>query len=253
MGKKEWFESESFWENYAPIMFDEERWGEAKAVAESVVRIARAGRGARILDAGCGPGRISVELALLGMDVTGVDLIQSELDAARESADAEGVPLSLVKADLRSFRLGEGDERFDCAISLYTSFGYCDTEEEDAQILRAVFHALKDGGTFILENVSREVAIRHFTEGEWFVRAGKTVLTAFEVAGAWEGLRSRWTLIDNESGARVEHEFVQRLYSAAELKKTLRSIGYGNVEVFGGFDLRPYDQNMQTMVVVARK
>lgn len=248
--KKEWFESEKFWENYGPVMFDEQRWSEAGAVGERVVRLAGLKKGAKILDAGCGPGRISVELAILGMDVTGVDLIQSELSAAKESAQAEGVELKLVKADLRNFK---SNEKFDCAINLYTSFGYCDTEEEDTQILKSIFDSLKEGGTFILENLSREVEIKYFTEGEWFERAGKTVLTEFEVVGAWEGLRSKWILIDNKTGVRIEHEFVQRLYSAAELKKTLLKIGFKSADIFGDFDKNPYDQNMQTMVIVAKK
>ena len=248
--KKEWFESEKFWENYGPVMFDEQRWSEAGAVSERVVRLAGLKKGAKILDAGCGPGRISVELAILGMDVTGVDLIQSELSAAKESAEAEGIELKLVQADLRNFK---SNEKFDCAINLYTSFGYCDTEEEDTQILKSIFDSLKEGGTFILENLSREVEIKYFTEGEWFERAGKTVLTEFEVVGAWEGLRSKWILIDNKTDVRIEHEFVQRLYSAAELKKTLLKIGFKSADIFGDFDKNPYDQNMQTMVIVAKK
>lgn len=248
--KKEWFESEKFWENYGPIMFDEQRWSEAGAVAEKVIEIADLKKHSKILDAGCGPGRISVELAALDMDVTGVDIIQAELDAAKESATAEGVELNLIKADLRSFK---SETKFDCAINLYTSFGYCDTEEEDTQILKSIFDSLKEGGTFILENLSREVEIKYFTSGEWFERAGKTVLTEFEVVGAWEGLRSKWILIDNKTNERIEHEFVQRLYSAAELKKTLLKIGYKTVEIFGDFERNPYDDNMQTMVIVAKK
>lgn len=248
--KKEWFENEDFWNNYAPIMFDAKRWAEAPAVAESVCRIAGLSRGAKILDAGCGPGRISVELALRGLEVTGVDLIQSELDAAAESAADENVDLELVRADLRTFKSGK---KFDCAVNLYTSFGYCDTIEEDAQILKSIYEALKDGGYFILENLSRETAIMNFTEGEWFERAGKTVLTQFEVVGAWEGLRSRWILIDNETGGRIDHEFVQRLYSAVELKRILLGIGFKSVEIYGNYDFSPYNQNARTMVVVARK
>ena len=118
--KKEWFESESFWQNYGPIMFDGQRWAEAPAVAEAVCKIAGLSKGSSILDAGCGPGRISVELALLGLDVTGVDLIQAELDAAKESADAENVKLELIKADLRTFTT---EKKYDAAINLYTSFG----------------------------------------------------------------------------------------------------------------------------------
>lgn len=248
--KKQWFESEKFWENYGPIMFDTQRWAEAPDVAEQVCQIAGLSKGAKILDAGCGPGRISVELAVLGMDVTGVDIIQTELDAAAESATAEGVDLELINADLRTFT---SDKKFDAAINLYTSFGYCDTIEEDAQILKSIYDCLKDDGFFILENISRETAIRYFTEGEWFERAGKTVLTQFSVEGAWEGLRSRWILIDNQTGERIEHEFVQRLYSAIELKRLMKGIGFSSVEIYGDFDFSPYNQNARTMVIVARK
>lgn len=248
--KTEWFENENFWNNYGPIMFDAKRWAEAPAVAEAVCRIAGLSKGAKILDAGCGPGRISVELALRGLDVTGVDLIQSELDAAAETAADENVDLELIRADLRTFK---SEKKFDCAVNLYTSFGYCDTIEEDAQILKSIYESLKDGGYFILENLSRETAIMNFTEGEWFERAGKTVLTQFEVVGAWEGLRSRWILIDNETGGRIDHEFVQRLYSAVELKRIMLGIGFKSVEIYGNYDFSPYNQNAKTMVIVARK
>ena len=209
----EWFEEEDFWINYAPIMFDDARWAEAPDVAEYVKKIAGLSKGNSVLDAGCGPGRISVELAALGLDVTGVDIIQSELDAAAESAQAEGVPLKLINADLRSFK---SERLFDCAINLYTSFGYCDTVEEDMLILKNICNALRPGGTFILECTSRESAIKYFTKGEQFERAGFHVTTDFGVTGAWEGLRSRW-ILDDGKGKHIEHEFVQRLYSAPDL------------------------------------
>lgn len=248
--EKEWFEKENFWLEYGPVMFDASRWAESSAVAESVCRIASLSKGSSVLDAGCGPGRISVELALLGMNVTGVDLIQPFLDAARESAADEGVPLTLVQADLREF---SAQKQFDAAVNLYTSFGYCSTIEDDAKILRRIQENIKSGGFFILELLGREIAVRDFTEGEWFTRAGKTVLTEFEVSGAWEGLRSRWILINNKDGTRIEHEFVQRLYSAVELKKLLLECGFSSADVYGDFDFSPYDQNARTMVLVARK
>ena len=248
--KKEWFENEDFWKNYGPIMFDSAHWAEAPGVAAAIQKIAGLKKGARILDAGCGPGRISVELALLGLDVTGVDIIQAELDAAAETATDEGVDISLVNADLRTYTT---DKKFDAAINVYTSFGYCDTMEEDVQILKHICDAIKDGGWFIMEMTSREIAVQYFTPGEWFERAGKTVLTEFTVEGAWEGLRSRWILIDNKTGGRIEHEFVQRLYSAIELKRLLLGIGFKSAEVYGDFEFAPYNESAKTMVIVARK
>ena len=245
----EWFEKEDFWINFAPIMFDDARWAEAPDVAEYVMKIAGLQAGDSVLDAGCGLGRISVELAALGLDVTGVDIIQAELDAAAESAAAEGVPLKLVNADLRTFK---SELKFDCAVNLYTSFGYCDTIEEDMLILKSIFDSLRAGGTFILECTSRESAVKYFTKGEEFDRAGFHVTTDFGVVGDWEGLRSHW-IIDDGKGKRVEHEFIQRLYSAPDLCKRLREIGFADAHAYGEFDLSPYDENLRTMIIIAKK
>ena len=247
--KKQWFENESFWQNFGPVMFDSQRWAEAPGIAESVIKIAGLTKGSSVLDAGCGPGRISVELAAKGLDVTGVDIIQSELDAAKDSADAEGVKLDLINCDLRSFK---SQKKFDCAINLYTSFGYCDTIEEDFQILKNIADPLRDIVFFILECKSRETAILYFTDGEWFERSGLTVLTQFSVEGAWEGLRSKWTII-NRDGQRIEHEFVQRLYSAIELKRMMIRAGFNSVEIYGNYDFSPYNEHAKTMVIVAKK
>ncbi len=249
MKKQEWFENEDFWLKYGPVMFDEQHWAEANGIARRCCDIAELSEGNSILDACCGPGRISVELALCGMNVTGVDITQPFLDAARETAQDEGVNLTLINHDMRTYK---NEKPFDAAVNIYNSFGYCDSISDDTKILEQIYKSLKDDGTFILECISRETAVKYFTEGEWFERAGMTVLTEFEVVGAWEGLRSKWILIAPD-GKRTEHEFVQRLYSAAELRDRLFSIGFKTVNVYGGFDLSPYNHKATTMVIVAKK
>jgi len=124
---------------------------------------------------------------------------------------------------------------------------------EDLLILKNIAASIKKDGWFIMECLSRERAVRDFIEGEWFERAGKTVLTQFSVEGAWEGLRSRWVLIDNETGERVDHTHIQRLYSAIELKRLLLGIGFSSCEIYGDFDFSPYNEKARTMVLVCRK
>lgn len=254
----DWFESENFWTQFAPIMFDDARWAEAPTVAQYVKNLAGLGSGSKVLDAGCGLGRISVELAALGLDVTGVDIIQSELDAARDSAEAEGVPLTLINHDLRTYHAAE---QFDCAVNLYTSFGYCATIKEDMQIFHNIADSVKPGGTFIMECTSRETAVLYWTPGEEFERAGYKVVTHFEVVGAWEGLRSQWILYplsanlhkNPDTPPLADHCFVQRLYPASYLRDKLIESGFSKAEVFGDFNLSPYDQHARTMVLIGKK
>ena len=255
---KDWFKSEDFWTDYAPIMYDDNLWEEAPTVADYVTKIAGLKKGDSVLDAACGVGRIAVELAALGMDVTGVDITKSVLEAAAQSAEDEGVPLTLLHQDLRTFT---SEKKFDCAVNLYTSFGYCDTIEEDMQILQNIAAALKPGATFIMECTSRETAVMYFTEGEEFERAGFKVRTEFSVEGAWEGLRSRWILTSLSTQATghcdatkvFDHTYTQRLYSAPDLCNRMIECGFSSAKAYGDFDLSPYNQHARTMIIVAKK
>lgn len=258
MKDMEWFEKEDFWITFAPIMFDDARWQEAPAVAEYVKKLAGLKEGQTVLDAGCGLGRISVELALLGLDVTGVDIIQTELEAAKESAEDEGLDINFVNADLRTLNT---NKKYDCVVNLYTSFGYCDTIEEDMLILENMARAVKPDGTFIMECTSRETAIMYWTPGEIFERAGYKVQTEFKVTGAWEGLSSRWMLFPPDTPDTklkstkplVDHTFIQRLYPATFLRDKLKDFGFKKVNVYGDFDLSPYDEHARTMIIVGEK
>jgi SAM-dependent methyltransferase len=57
--------------------------------------------GSRVLDAGCGTGRVAIRLAELGYDCTGADVDASMLAVARERAP----DLTWVEADLSTFDL----------------------------------------------------------------------------------------------------------------------------------------------------
>jgi 2-polyprenyl-3-methyl-5-hydroxy-6-metoxy-1,4-benzoquinol methylase len=57
---------------------------------------------ATVLDAGCGPGRVAVELARRGIDVVGVDLDPSMIATARRV----GPELTWVEADVSALDLG---------------------------------------------------------------------------------------------------------------------------------------------------
>jgi SAM-dependent methyltransferase len=255
--KQEWFNDADFWAHYAPIMFDDAHWAEVPTVTDGVTRLADlnlygenpGSRSApRVLDLCCGMGRISSELARLGFAVTGVDITAAFLETARDDAAYENLDIEYIEADARSFRR---PGFFDTAINLYISFGYFDDPAGDLLVARNVFESLKDGGSFIVETLGKEIAVRDFTEGEWFERADFTVLTGYEALDSWGALKNRWILI--KDGKRIEKVFTQRLYAATELRALLLEAGFSSVELYGDWDEAPYDHRARALIAVARK
>ena len=253
----EWFTDTDFWEEYAPIMFDDAHWREVPEVADGVTRLAglklyQDGGGPRkaprVLDLCCGFGRISAELARRGFAVTGVDITDSYLNAAREDAATEKLDIEYLRADARDFTR---PAFFDVAVNLYISFGYFEKAEDDAAVLRNVYESLKPGGAFIIETLGKEIAVRDFVEAEWFERAGWTVLTEYEAIDSWTRLKNRWILI--KDGRRLEKTFTQRLYAASELRQLLFEAGFANVEIYGDWDESPYGRRAAKLIAVGRK
>lgn len=81
--------------------------------AELLSAVAGAGR---VLDLGCGSGRLTVALARAGAGVTGIDTSRERLEQARRRAGEGGVELQLVEADMDE-PLPFEDGSFDAATS----------------------------------------------------------------------------------------------------------------------------------------
>lgn len=258
-----WYKDIEFWERFAPVMFDAVHWEEVPEVADAVTRLSNFnfyGETAsnqwqepllsvpKILDLCCGPGRISSELARMGFAVTGVDITESFLNTAREDAEHENLKIEYIHADAREFtRSGY----FDTIVNLYISFGYFSDQKDDLKVLRNVYESLKKGGTFIIETLGKEIAVRDFVEAEWFERTGYTVLTEYEPLDSWTFLKNRWIII--KDGQRVEKIFTQRLYSASELRSILQEAGFNKVDIYGDWDETPYDNKAIKLIAVCGK
>jgi SAM-dependent methyltransferase len=82
----------------------------------------------RALDIGMGQGRNAVYLAQLGWDVTGFDISEKGLEAARQSAKAAGVKIAAVRSTMEEFDYRAG--RWDLVVGTYVGASWLDKARE---------------------------------------------------------------------------------------------------------------------------
>jgi SAM-dependent methyltransferase len=108
---------------------------------------AMAPRNARILDAGCGPGRTAGVLAALGHDVVGVDVDPILIAAAEEDHPGPTwVVADLAELDLASHGI---EQKFDIIVAAGNVMGFL-ARSTRSEVLRRLGAHLADDGRIVL-------------------------------------------------------------------------------------------------------
>lgn len=103
----------------------------------------------RIIDLGCGTGRLLLDFAARGFDVTGVDLSEHMLRIAATKAAQAGLPAQLLKANLVELD-ALTDGAFDYAACLFSTLGMIDGAAQRRQVIGHVYRLLRPGSKFLL-------------------------------------------------------------------------------------------------------
>ncbi len=101
----------------------------------------------RLLEPACGSGRLVVEMAARGYEVTGFDLNEKALAFLRKQLRKRKLQAEVLRADMADFTL---PEPADAAFCLLNSFRHLLTEAAATSHLEAVARNLRPGGIYIL-------------------------------------------------------------------------------------------------------
>ncbi len=205
--------------------------------------------GAKVLDVPCGSGRIALELAASGCEVTGVDMSQSLLDDGRARADARRLPIRWKCGDMRDL---PWVEEFDGAVCFWSSFGYFD-EQGNIDFLEAVSRALKPGAPFVLDTPLVENRVREILEEPrvWWSVGELLVLEERRFDHETSRVESDWTFI--RDGRRSAKRLSLRIYTYRELALLLEQAGFGEHRAYGSMDFEPFEAGSNWLYMVTRK
>ena len=212
---------------------------------EYMVRLLEMTAGCRLLDLGCGYGRIAHELARLGIRVTGVDLVPQMLDFARRRAADEGLEINYVEGDIESLTYKGA---YDVAIMWFYAFGY-GADSSHQKILRRICSALRPGGTLLFDQYNTHRLARE--EHPSLIDRGDTLFIHRPRPDLEHGRWGAERIVVTEGRIRRSH-FSCRSYTPPELRVMLEAAGFRAIR-FLGDGMQPYGPASAKLVIAAMK
>jgi SAM-dependent methyltransferase len=181
----------------------------------------------RLLEPACGSGRLVVEMAARGYQVSGLDLNERALDYLRSQLKRRKLQADVLQADMADFTL---KKPADAAFCLLNSFRHLLTEEAARSHLECVARNLRPGGIYILGlHLVPPDAFDNAIE-RWRSTDGKMQISTDLRVTATDRRRRVATLqvslLVRKGGTqwRFRGKFELRLYHAAQFRKLLASV-----------------------------
>lgn len=252
---KQWYEQ--LFENYAH-KYDKECFVQGTAgECDFIEQEMKQDKTLKILDIGCGTGRHAIELTKRGYRVTGVDLSENQIIRAKEKAQEAGLAIDFQTQDARNLPF---DGEFDLAIMLCEGgFSLMETDEMNFEILKNATKALKSKGKLIFTTLNGLFPLFHsvkeFYESQQKEGQSQCKDCSFDLMTFRD---HNTTVIEDDSGNKMELKSNERYYVPSEIKWLLKSLGYKNIDIFGS-KLGAYSRNDKLttddfeMLVVAEK
>lgn len=208
-----------------------------------------------VLDLGCGTGRMTLELARRGYDMTGIDISPEMLDFARREAESlpYGAGILWLCQDMRSFELYG---TVDVAVSCLDSINHLTSTNDLAKCFSLVHNYLIPDGLFIFDVNGRYKFENIYGTTTYAMEEGNAVciwqnyynqsshLCDFYITLFNEGEDGRYTRYDDEQR--------ERMYTIRTLKSQLVSQGFEFIGAYSDFEFTPADDSDERIYIVAR-
>jgi SAM-dependent methyltransferase len=181
----------------------------------------------RMLEAGCGSGRLVVELARRGYDVAGFDTNEKSLAYLRQRLARANLHADAFAADMADFRVSKP---VDVVLNTFNTFRHLTSEFAAESHLRCVSDSLRPGGLFILGLHLLPLDASEECTERWTAKQGRTRVTfTLRVTSTSrrqriERLKVSMLVRSPRRELRVATEFPLRMYTAGQLRRLLARV-----------------------------
>jgi SAM-dependent methyltransferase len=209
----------------------------------------------KVLEVGCGTGRVYLELLKEGIDIYGIDISKRMLEELKRKAKAMSLIPKVRIGDMRNFKF---KEKFSLIIVPFRTFLYNLTTEDQLKTLKNFKRNLKENGKVILNffypDIERMMSFGKESEelivtdtGEYVVRERSYFVDEINQ------IIETSVVVYKQGELYWKGSYRFALIYKREFELLLRLAGFRKWEVYGGFDYKPLTSYKQEMVWIIEK
>ena len=235
---------------YARILPFYEREAAARGDLPFWQSLARDWRPRRVLEIGCGTGRVALALAKI-VPTVGIDISLDLLRRARRKGSAARA--SFLAAD---FRETVFSRRFDLIVAPSDPLSHLTKTSDRRRALRAVARQLSPVGRFVLDALVRRGKAPFVSRRRLRDRMGTLEIREVWRPAARPGLwRANYSYSESRRAGKrpgVEASFLARAWDPPEVRSFFSSCGLAVESLWGTLSRRPFSDASPRLIVVAR-
>ncbi|MDX6746037.1 class I SAM-dependent methyltransferase [Polaribacter sp. PL03] len=241
MKTKDWF-TDWFNTKYYHILYKDRNDSEAQVFMKNITEFLGLEKSSHILDLPCGKGRHSVFLNSLGYKVTGGDLSENSINAAKEY---ENDTLNFKVHDMRA----PFNNKYNAVFNLFTSFGYFEDDKEDILILQNIKNGLTKDGFFVFDFLNAALVKANLVTEEIKTVDDITFHIKREITNGFI-LKHISFFADEKNYSYTERV---KYLDLEKMTSYLEGIGFKIKNTFGDYNLNAFDsKNSNRLILVAK-
>lgn len=204
-----------------------------------------------VLDLGCGTGRMTVELANRGYDMTGVDYSPEMLDKARNRAEKYGKDILWICQDMCEFELYG---TVDAAVSCLDCINHLTDPQELDACLDLVHNYLIPGGIFVFDINGKYKFENIYADNSYVMENGEDMCV-------WQnGYNPKSKLCDfyitlfskcGNSYSRFDEIQTERMYTLRSIKSHLKRAGFDFIGAYSDFNFTEASDSDERIYIAA--
>lgn len=206
-----------------------------------------------VLDLGCGTGKMTLELARRGYDMTGIDYSPEMLDIARTAAENEGHDVLWLCQDMREFELYG---TVDAAVCCLDGINHLEEDGDLERCFALVHNYLIPDGIFIFDINGKYKFENIYADNTFSMEEDGAVCI-------WENYYDRDSRIcdfyitlfeECNDGRYIRHDETQseRMYTLDEVKNALNKSSMEFIAAYGDLDFAPGTDECERIYIVAK-